>query len=145
MDPSDAPDPMDDQVAAAERARLRAAYRQASGAEHDAPLGWVAGLLALFGPLVVWAVGVALAAGSASTTVGEGECEGIGFGCRLAPHDGVVLLGVVVGLVVVPVATVVAMVVGTRGPVTERLGRVALVLGLLGAAVTLFAGVSAQN
>jgi hypothetical protein len=69
---------------------------------------WV---LALLGPLAVWAAAVAVASSLAPTTVAEGQCEGIGFGCTLSPADGILFIGVYIGLFAVPIATVVLVVI----------------------------------
>lgn len=123
MDQHPRPDPTDD-------------LRTVAG--HDTPTGWGARLLALIGPVVIWATGVRLAAGAVPSTVGPGQCEGLGFGCQFSPHDGVLFLGGFLGLFIVPVTTLVAILVGTRGPVPDRLSRVIVVLVLLAVGVAVF-------
>jgi len=65
-------------------------------------------LLALLGPLVVWAAVFATSAALTSSNLPSGQCSGIGFGCQLSPRDSVGFVALVVGVPVVGVATLVS-------------------------------------
>ena len=111
---------------------------EALGPRSGPSTGWAAGLIAAFGPVVIWVTGVWLTSLAVPSTVDAGQCEGLGFGCQLSPSDGVVFSGAVLGLGVVPVATVATMLFGLRGPVPQRLGRVLTVLCVFAVSVASF-------
>ncbi|MGZ4775716.1 MAG: hypothetical protein ACXVYW_10480 [Oryzihumus sp.] len=70
--------------------------------------------------LVFWALPAVVIAGYASmapTHNISGQCEGIGFGCSLTPHDSAIMLG----MMAAPVLLVVGLL---------AMGLVALVLGV---------------
>ena len=64
-------------------------------------------IAAVAAPAVIWCGTFWLAARAASPDVPPGRCSGIGFGCELAPRDAVAFTGFFLGVVAVPVATVV--------------------------------------
>ena len=139
------PEPDDEPAGATERDRRDEAGGGTPWERGDTLLGWVAALLIVFGPLAIWGTGVVLTAGAVPSEVAEGQCEGIGFGCQLSPRDGILLSGGFIGLFVVPVATLVAVVVGWRGPVRERLGRVTTVLVVFALVVAVLGAVQASS
>ncbi|WP_426570922.1 hypothetical protein [Aquihabitans sp. McL0605] len=95
-------------------------------------------LLALFGPVAIWASAVWLTAMAISPDVVGDRCEGIGWGCTLSPRDGVLFAGAYVGLFLVPIATAITLIGAGfgRGRATKVVGTM---LGLFTAGVVVLA------
>lgn len=101
-------------------------------------------LAAVLGPLVIWATAFGLAAAASSAEVAEGQCEGIGFGCSLAPRDGALFVGVLLGVPVVGVATLL-MTVSLLVPHRHRPRLVGGLLGVFAIGSAIAAGSLAWN
>ncbi|MEQ1787486.1 MAG: hypothetical protein ABL966_10560, partial [Acidimicrobiales bacterium] len=84
-------------------------------------------------------------ASSAAGAVPDGACEGIGFGCTLTARDTLLIVGVGLGVIVVPVATIVAAVVARRSSDATRLHHVLLTLGAFALVALLITVVLAQS
>ena len=106
---------------------------------------WSTAALVLLGPLAVWIGTVLIGSAFAADSLPAGQCEGIGWGCTLTPRDSVLFVGVALGAIVVPIATVIAAVVA-RCSSTETAGRnLSLLLGLYTAATLVFVAAVASS
>jgi hypothetical protein len=84
----------------------------------------------LLGPLAIWAGAVLGGSALATDALPAGQCEGIGWGCTLTPRDSLIFAGVVLGVVVVPIATAVAAVVAHCSSIQTEHRNLGVLLGL---------------
>jgi hypothetical protein len=101
--------------------------------------------LVLLGPLAVWIGTVLFGSAFAADSLPEGQCEGIGWGCTLTPRDTLLITGMVLGVVVVPIATVIAAVVARCSSTETEIRNVVLLLGLYAGATLVFVAAVASS
>ena len=110
-----------------------------------APRAWSTVALVLLGPLAVWAGTVLVGSAFAADSLPAGQCEGIGWGCTLTPRDSLLIVGVVLGAIVVPIATVIAAVVARCSSTETEIRNLTLLLGLYAGATLVFVAAVASS